>query len=59
MRGVLVLVAFPADGSYRRVVEVARELGMGRSTAYRYVSALAEARLLEQDPETRRYRRVR
>lgn len=38
------------------VTELARRLGIGKSTAHRLVSTLAEERLLEQDPHTGAYR---
>ncbi len=38
------------------VTEVSRRLGIGKSTAHRLLSTLAEERLLEQDPKTGSYR---
>lgn len=38
------------------VTEVARRLGIGKSTAHRLLHTLAEERLLEQDPDTGAYR---
>lgn len=38
------------------VTELARRLGIGKSTAHRLVSTLAEEKLLEQDPATGAYR---
>ncbi len=38
------------------VTEVSRRLGIGKSTAHRLLSTLAEERLLEQDPRTGSYR---
>lgn len=38
------------------VTELSRRLGIGKSTAHRLLSTLAEERLLEQDPETGAYR---
>ncbi len=55
-RGLKVWVAFPLDGAARGVGEVARELGMSRTTVHRYVVALVEVGLLEVDRATRRYR---
>jgi hypothetical protein len=55
-RGLTVWVAFPADRTARGVGEVARELGMSRTTVHRYVVALVEVGLLEPDRATRRYR---
>jgi hypothetical protein len=55
-RGLKVWVAFPVDGAARGVGEVARELGMSKTTVHRYVAALVEVGLLEADRMTRRYR---
>src|SRR6266511_2388567 len=38
------------------VSELARRLGLGKSTAHRLVSTLKAEHLLEQDPETGKYR---
>jgi DNA-binding MarR family transcriptional regulator len=58
LRGLMVLAAFPADGSDRAVTDVAKQLGMGVSTTHRYASTFVEVGLLERDPVTRRYRRA-
>ncbi len=55
--GLVVLIAFPADGSDRGIKEVARELDLPTSTTHRYAHTLHAVGLLEQDPGTRRYRR--
>lgn len=55
-RGLKVWIAFPVDGAARGVGEVARELGMSRTTVHRYVAALVEVGLLEPDRVTRQYR---
>ena len=57
LRALLVLAAFPYDGTYRALVEVARELGYNPSTTHRYVSTWLAVGLLEQDPRSRKYRR--
>jgi len=57
VRGLLVLAAFPADGSPRRLSEIAAELQMTTSTVHRCAHTLAIAGLLERDEETRRYSR--
>ncbi len=57
--GLLVLAAFPADGSSVGNAEVARTMGMNPSTAHRYITTLVVAGLLEKDPGTRRYRLAR
>jgi hypothetical protein len=55
--GLVVLIAFPADGSDRGIKEVATELGLPTSTTHRYAHTLLTVGLLAQDPRTRRYRR--
>jgi hypothetical protein len=54
--GLLMLAAFPADGSYVSNAHLARTLGMNMSTAHRYISTLVAVGLLERDPTTRKYR---
>lgn len=56
LRGLMVLAAFPADGSDRAVTDVAKQLGMGVSTTHRYAATFVEVGLLERDPVSRRYR---
>jgi hypothetical protein len=58
VRGLLVLAAFPADGTPRRLSEVAAELAMKTSTVHRCLGTLVVVGLLEQDGETRRYFRL-
>jgi len=59
LSGLLVLSAFPADGSLLGNAEVARMMGMNPSTAHRYITTLVVAGLLERDTGTRRYRLAR
>jgi Fic family protein len=59
LSGLLVLAAFPADGSSLGNAEVARTMGMNPSTAHRYITTLVVAGLVEKDPNTRRYRLAR
>lgn len=59
LSGLLVLAAFPPDGSSLGNAEVARTMGMNPSTAHRYITTLVVAGLLEKDPNTRRYRLAR
>jgi Fic family protein len=54
--GLMLLAAFPADGSYVRNADIARSLDMPLSTAHRYLSTLVAAGLVERDPSTRQYR---
>jgi DNA-binding MarR family transcriptional regulator len=56
LRGLMVLAAFPADGSARQITDVARQLGLGASTTHRYAVTLVELGLLERDPVSRHYR---
>ena len=55
-RGLAVLSAFRTGRSLLGVSELARELGLGRSTTHRYVATLARLGYLQQDEPTRRYR---
>lgn len=57
LRALLVLAAFPLDGTERPITAVARELKFGESTAYRYATTWVAAGLLEQAHHTRLYRR--
>jgi hypothetical protein len=56
LSGLVLLASFPADGSYVRVTQTARMLGMRPSTTHRYLATLLAAGLLERDPNTRQYR---
>ena len=56
LSGLLMLAAFPVDGSYLRNADVARMLGMNLSTAHRYIQTLVAVGLVERDPSTRQYR---
>ena len=56
LSGLLLLASFPADGSYVRVTQTARMLGMSPSTTHRYLVTLLAVGLLERDPSTRQYR---
>jgi IclR family pca regulon transcriptional regulator len=55
-RGLAILAAFRPGRPLLGVSDVARQIGLRRSTAHRYLSTLAELGYLEQDPETRKYR---
>jgi hypothetical protein len=59
LRALMVLASYPADGTARSVSEVAKQLGMGISTAHRYTSTFAEVGVLERDPISRQYRLAR
>jgi len=56
LRALMVLASYPADGSARSVSDVAKQLGMGISTAHRYTATFAEVGVLERDPVSRQYR---
>jgi hypothetical protein len=56
-RAVIVLAAFPADGSERELTDVAREIGLAPSTTHRYARTLTALGLLEQNADSRKYRR--
>jgi DNA-binding IclR family transcriptional regulator len=56
LRALMVLASYPADGSARSVSDVAKQVGMGISTAHRYTSTFAEVGVLERDPVSRQYR---
>jgi IclR helix-turn-helix domain len=56
LRGLMVLAAFPTDGSARQITDVAKQLGLGASTTHRYAVTLVELGLLERDPVSRHYR---
>ena len=51
-RGLAILSSFGPDRPLMGVSELAREVGLGRSTTHRYVATLAALGYLEQDPPT-------
>jgi len=55
-RGLAVLSAFTPDRPSIGISELARELGLTRSTTHRYVATLASLRYLEQEAATQKYR---
>ncbi len=57
--GLLVLAAFPRDGSLVGNAELARALGMNSTTCHRYIGTLLVAGLVERDPAARKYRLAR
>jgi hypothetical protein len=59
LRALMVLASYPDDGTTRAVSDVAKQLGMGVSTAHRYTATFAEVGVLERDPASRRYRLAR
>jgi hypothetical protein len=59
LRAVIVLAAFPSDGSERELTAVAEDVGLSPSTTHRYLRTWTAAGLLERDPDSRSYRRAR
>ena len=55
-RGLAILSSFKSARPLLGVSELAREMGLSRSTAHRYVATLAALGYLDQDQLTRRYR---
>ena len=58
LRALLVLDAHPLDGSGRTLTGVSTQLGLSPSTTHRYLNTWVAVGMLEQDPRSRRYRRV-
>ena len=55
-RGLAILSAFKPATPELGITDLARELGLSRSTSHRYVSTLARLGYLEQSHQTRKYR---
>lgn len=55
-RGLAILSSFTASQALLGISDLARMLGLNRSTTHRYVSTLVALGYLEQDAATRRYR---
>jgi IclR family pca regulon transcriptional regulator len=55
-RGLAVLSTFTSTRPLIGVSEIAREVGLSRSSAHRYIATLASLGYLEQDRPTRKYR---
>jgi IclR family pca regulon transcriptional regulator len=55
-RGLAILSAFKSGRPLLGVSELAREVGLSRSTAHRYIATLAGLGYLDQDPQSRKYR---
>jgi IclR helix-turn-helix domain len=56
LRGLAILAHLGRGEDAYGIVELAGELGMSPSTAYRYAATLVELGLLERCPRTRKYR---
>ena len=55
-RGLAILSAFRSGRPLLGVSDLAREVGLSRSTTHRYIATLAALGYLQQDPATRKYR---
>src|SRR3954463_11931379 len=55
-RGLAILSAFRSGKPLLGVSDVARDVGLSRSTTHRYIATLAGLGYLQQDPPTRKYR---
>jgi len=55
-RGLAILHTFTPHRPTLGITEIARDLGLTRSTTHRYVATLAGLGYLQQDPATRKYR---
>jgi IclR family transcriptional regulator, pca regulon regulatory protein len=55
-RGLAILSSFTSSRQLIGTSELARELGLTRSTTHRYIATLAKLGYLQQDPERRKYR---
>jgi IclR family transcriptional regulator, pca regulon regulatory protein len=54
-RGLLILSSFSDANAVLGVADLARAVGLNKSTTYRYVATLARLGYLQQDPETKKY----
>jgi IclR family pca regulon transcriptional regulator len=54
-RGLMILSTFSETGPVLGIADLARAVGLNRSTAHRYVATLAKLGYLQQDPDTRKY----
>src|SRR4051794_33830456 len=54
-RGLMILSALSERRPVLGIADIAREVGLSKSTTYRYVSTLAKLEYLHQDPDTKKY----
>lgn len=54
-RGLTILSSFSQQRPLLGIAELARAVGLSKSTTYRYVATLAKLDWLRQDPDTRKY----
>jgi len=55
-RGLSILSSFSERRPLLGIAELARAVGLNKSTAHRYIATLANLGYVQQDPETRKYR---
>ncbi|MEU4577776.1 IclR family transcriptional regulator [Nonomuraea sp. ATR24] len=54
-RGLRILSAFTADRSVLGIADLARVVGLNKSTTHRYVTTLVKLEYLRQDPDSKKY----
>jgi Transcriptional regulator len=54
-RGLRILSAFSGNCPVLGIADLARAVGLNKSTTYRYVATLTKLQYLQQDPETKKY----
>ncbi|WP_223166528.1 IclR family transcriptional regulator [Nonomuraea sp. SYSU D8015] len=54
-RGLRILSAFTGNRSMLGIADLARAVGLNKSTTHRYVATLTKLEYIQQDPETRKY----
>src|ERR1700734_2923030 len=59
LRSLLVLSALPLDGTERELTEIADATGLATSSLHRYLKTWKAVGIVEQDPQSRQYRRRR
>jgi hypothetical protein len=59
LRSLLVLSALPLDGTGCELTEIADATGLATSSLHRYLKTWKAVGIVEQDPQSRRYRRRR
>ncbi|WP_214105376.1 IclR family transcriptional regulator [Acrocarpospora catenulata] len=54
-RGLSILSAFTGNRSVLGIADLARAVGLNKSTTHRYVATLTKLEYIQQDPETKKY----
>jgi IclR family pca regulon transcriptional regulator len=54
-RGLMILSSFTTAGPLLGIADLARAVGLNRSTTYRYVATLAKLGYVQQDADSRKY----